>query len=72
MREKGALPHLPRQRDAGEGGRKSCPPHGPLWVHAVEEGIYEASCLVCGAAGPKREDGWEAKLAFDESFRSPD
>jgi hypothetical protein len=25
-----------------------------------------AQCLACGAAGPERQDGLEAKLAFDQ------
>lgn len=39
-------------------------------IRAFEEGAYVALCLKCGTAGPERADGWEAKLAFDESFRS--
>jgi hypothetical protein len=38
-------------------------------VAASEEGRYVASCLACGLAGPEREDGWEAKLAFDGATR---
>ena len=53
----------------GGAGRGSCPPHGPIVVDALEEGYYVAACLACGAAGPEREDGWEAKLAFDETVR---
>ncbi len=53
------------RRHRGRSGR--CPPHGPILVDASEEGYYVASCLACGAAGPEREDGWEAKLAFDET-----
>ena len=53
--------------------RASCPPHSPIVVEASEEGYYAASCLACGARGPEREDGWEAKAAFDEAFlRSPE
>ena len=48
--------------------KKPCPPHGPILVEAVDEGAHVASCLACGSAGPKREDGWEAKLAFDQAF----
>ncbi len=50
-----------------DGHRKPCPPHGPIQVRAVDEGTYVASCLVCGQAGPKRQDSWEAKLALDEA-----
>ena len=53
----------------GAAGRGSCPPHGPIMVAATGEGRYAASCLACGSAGPEREDGWEAKLAFDEAVR---
>lgn len=55
---------------------KPCPPHGPIMVRAVDEGpyaaseAYRASCLACGLEGPEREDGWEAKLAFDDAFRT--
>jgi hypothetical protein len=45
--------------------RKPCPPHGPLWVHAVKEGSYVTQCLACGLEGPERKDGLEAKRAFD-------
>jgi hypothetical protein len=51
-------------------GRKPCRVHGPILIRAFEEGAYVALCLKCGAAGPERADGWEAKLAFDESIRS--
>jgi hypothetical protein len=51
-------------------GRESCLVHGPILIRAFEEGAYVALCLECGAAGPERADGWEAKLAFDESFSS--
>jgi hypothetical protein len=53
------------------GRRESCPPHGPIMAAASEEGRYVASCLACGVAGPEREDGWEAKLAFDEALQPP-
>ena len=56
------------RRHRGGTGRGSCPPHTPIMVSASEEGYYSASCLACGLAGPKREDAWEAKQAFDESF----
>jgi hypothetical protein len=39
-------------------------------VAASEQG-YVASCLACGLGGPEREDGWEAKLAFDEALQPP-
>jgi hypothetical protein len=48
-----------------------CPPHSPLLVEAVVAGEapcrWVASCLAYGLAGPEREDGWEAKLAFEET-----
>jgi hypothetical protein len=47
---------------------KPCSPHGPILIEAIEATTYAASCLACGLAGPEREDGWEAKLAFDEAF----
>jgi hypothetical protein len=40
-------------------------------VAASEEGCYAASCLAWGLRGQEREDGWEAKLAFDGAIRSP-
>jgi hypothetical protein len=55
----------------GAGRGVSCPPHGPILVAASEEGRYAASCLACGFRGPEREDGWEAKLAFDEDSQPP-
>jgi hypothetical protein len=60
-----------RKRPEVDGHKKPCPPHGPIQVQAVDEGTYVASCLTCGVAGPKRGDGWEAKLAFDEAFGTP-
>jgi hypothetical protein len=48
---------------------RQCPPHGPLLVGASGEGVYTATCLSCGVQGPDRNDGWEAKLAFDERFQ---
>ena len=51
--------------------REVCPPHGPLTVSASEDGHYATSCLRCGTRGPEREDGWEAKLAFDEVLQPP-
>ncbi len=53
----------------GGAGRRSCPPHGPIMVAASGEGLYAASCMACGVGGPEREDGWEAKLAFDEALQ---
>jgi hypothetical protein len=57
-------------RSKAEVGRPemSCPPHGPILIKAVEKRAYSASCLSCGLEGPKQEDGWDAKLAFDEAF----
>jgi hypothetical protein len=56
--------------DSAEPNRreKPCPPHGPILVRATDQRTFTASCLACGLEGPKREDGWEAKLAFDEAF----
>lgn len=63
-------PDHPAERHAGPGERRtSCPPHGPIMVDASESGYYVASCLACGLRGPEREDGWEAKAAFDEAIR---
>jgi len=62
----------PERRASGRrGGRRGCPPHGPIMVAASEEGRYAASCLACGFRGPEREDGWEAKVAFDEALQPP-
>ena len=61
------------RRSGGTDERRSCPPHGPILVRAIETKVaYVASCLKCGRAGPRRSDGWEAKLAFDESYGSRD
>ena len=49
--------------------RRSCPPHGPLMVEAVEEGTYVTRCMRCGLWGPEREDGLQAKEAFDEASK---
>lgn len=68
---KGTSGRPARSRRRDRTGRGSCPPHGPILVAASEEGHYVASCLACGAAGPEREDGWEAKLAFDEALQPP-
>jgi hypothetical protein len=60
------------RKQRGQGGRRgSCPPHGPIMVSASEEGHFVASCLACGFRGPEREDGWEAKVAFDEDVQPP-
>ena len=56
------------QNGATDGRRKSCPPHGPHLVESIEGGRYVAWCLACGLAGPVREDGLEAKLAFDQGW----
>ena len=48
--------------------RKSCPPHGPHLVEVIEGGRYVARCLACGLAGSVREDGLQAKLAFDQGW----
>jgi hypothetical protein len=53
-----------------DNGHEPCPVHGPLLIYALEEDTYVAVCLSCGVIGPERRDGWEAKLAFDESCRS--
>ena len=56
----------PYTHDVAAGrGRKLCPPHGPLMVHAVKEDSYVTQCLACGLEGPERKDGLEAKRAFD-------
>lgn len=51
-----------------ENGHESCPVHGPLLIYPLAESTYTAVCLTCGVIGPEREAGWDAKLAFDESF----
>ena len=48
--------------------RKGCPQHGPHVVEALKEGSNVARCLACGVAGPERQDGLEAKLAFDQRW----
>ncbi len=71
MRTHKATPeHRARERRGGA-GRRGCPPHGPITVSASDEGLYAASCLACGARGPERDDGWEAKLAFDGALQPP-
>jgi hypothetical protein len=45
-----------------------CPPHGPMMVSAVERRVYVARCMRCGLSGPTREEGVDAKQAFDEAF----
>jgi hypothetical protein len=49
------------------GGPPFSPQTGRL-RKAVEEDTYVASCLACRLVGLEREDGWDAKLAFDEAF----
>jgi hypothetical protein len=53
---------------AGRGRKNSCPPHGPHLVDAAKRGLYVARCLACGLVGPEREDGLQAKLAFDQAW----
>jgi hypothetical protein len=60
-----------RDRKHRYGRRGSCPPHGPIMVASSGEGHFVASCLACGFRGPERDDGWEAKLAFDEAVQPP-
>jgi hypothetical protein len=57
-------------QDGVEAGRrrKSCPPHGPHMVEAVEGGQYAARCLKCGLVGPLHQDASGAKLAFDQTL----
>jgi hypothetical protein len=47
---------------------RQCPPHGPHLIDPLEAGLYVARCLACGLTGPKRKDGLEAKLAFDQTW----
>jgi len=47
---------------------RPCPPHGPHLIEAVEDGLKVARCLACGLMGPMRDDGLEAKLAFDQTW----
>jgi hypothetical protein len=54
----------------GDDRDECCSVHGPVLIYALEENTYVALCLTCGMMGPERRDGWEAKLAFDEYFRS--
>ena len=56
------------QETARGRGLKGCPPHGPHVVDALKEGSYVARCLACGLVGPERQDGLEAKLAFDQRW----
>jgi hypothetical protein len=57
------------QETARGRGLKGCPPHGPHVVDALKEGSsYVARCLACGLVGPGRQDGLEAKLAFDQRW----
>jgi hypothetical protein len=39
-----------------------------MMVAAVERRGYVARCLRCGLSGPAREEGVDAKQAFDEAF----
>lgn len=52
----------------GDNGHGPCPVHGPLLIYPLQEHTYVAVCLSCGMIGPERKDGWDAKLAFDESL----
>ena len=47
---------------------RPCPPHGPILIERAEPVSFVATCLRCGLRGPEREDGWEAKLAFDRAL----
>jgi hypothetical protein len=66
--ERGISREPKRTKAEFSGHRKPCPPHGPILIQAVDKRAYVASCLACGLEGPELEDGWEAKLAFDEAF----
>jgi hypothetical protein len=64
-----AIPRHPLTDEAEVYGRKRpCLRHGPILIRPTHPGTYTASCVTCGLAGPEREDGWEAKLAFDEAL----
>jgi hypothetical protein len=64
-----AIPRHPLTDEAEVYGRKKpCLRHGPILIRPTHPGTYTASCVTCGLAGPEREDGWEAKLAFDEAL----
>jgi hypothetical protein len=52
----------------GMRGIGTCPPHRPMMVAAVERRVCVARCLRCGCSGPAREDGVDAKQAFEEAF----
>lgn len=67
--QKDRLGRLSGSNARPEERRTSCPPHGPIMVDVSESGYYVASCLACGLRGPEREDGWEAKAAFDKAAR---
>jgi len=72
--EKSMIEDVPRRSAEMTGAtatRTKCPPHGPLLINVSEKNVYVTSCLVCGLRGPERQDGWQAKLAFDESFQLP-
>ena len=66
--EKAILRRPSTDRAGSHRRQKPCPRHGPILIEAIEATTYAATCLACGLAGPEREDGWEAKLAFDEAF----
>ena len=68
MMEKAILRRPLTDRAGSHRRQKPCPRHGPILIEAIEATTYAATCLACGLAGPEREDGWEAKLAFDEAF----
>ncbi len=39
-----------------------------MMVAAVERRAYVARCMRCGLSGPAREDGVDAKQAFEAAF----
>jgi hypothetical protein len=61
MMDSSKNPNVGRRRT-----KPSCPPHSPLLIEEVNEGVYVARCLQCGLMGPARENAEEAKLAFPE------
>jgi hypothetical protein len=68
MMEKAIPCHPLTNRIEVDRHEKPCPAHGPILVQVTDLEVYTASCLACGLEGPGRQDGWEAKLAFDEAF----
>ena len=60
--------HRPEGPVVGKRRIGPCPPHGPMMVAAEERKAYVARCLRCGLSGPTREDGADAKRAFDKTF----